>query len=184
IGSNGTETGSLKFPLMSLFKEHNNDIEKIRQAYNFKVEVVISQKLNSLNSLTVYYNSPMFDGKLPLPAAVDLVDNVIFDFSCLTFSDSGLKKVKVAVKKETSGDKLEFNYSQKNSEQSVVFIVAAAKEGDEKPEQLIPTVLFEAGKTGRIKWAHNGKDLREIDPSLYFLLFDSDWEPASTTDKN
>jgi len=176
----GKETGSLQFPLMALFDQHDNKIEQIRREYSFKVDVIIEQAFGpgKLNTVRVSYLSPMFDGDLPLPAAVDLVDNVIFDLSALTFDDKeGIKKAKIQLKR--GSEKIDYSFPQKNSEErSVVFIVPALKEGEEKPEKLMASLLFDtSGKRG-IAWANNGKDLREIDPSLYFMLFDSDWQQA------
>ncbi len=174
----GKETGSLQFPLLALFDRHDNKIEQIRREYSFKVDVIIEQAFGpgKLNTVRVSYLSPMFDGDLPLPAAVDLVDNVIFDVSALTFDDKeGIKKAKIQLKR--GSEKIDYSFPQKNSEErSVVFIVPALKEGEDKSEKLLANLLFDtAGKRG-IAWANNGKDLREIEPSLYFMLFDSDWQ--------
>jgi len=174
----GKETGSLQFPLLALFDRHDNKIEQIRREYSFKVDVIIEQAFGpgKLNTVKVSYLSPMFDGDLPLPAAVDLVDNVIFDLSAVTFDDKeGIKKAKIQLRR--GSEKIDYSFPQKNSEEkSVVFIVPALKEGEEKPEKLTGSLLFDtSGKRG-IAWANNGKDLRDIEPSLYFMLFDSDWQ--------
>lgn len=174
----GDETGSLKFPLLALFDKHDNKIEAIQKEYSFKVDVIIEQKFGisgKLNTVRVSYQVPMFDGNLPLAAAVDLVDNIVFDTSLLTFSDKGLRKVKILVKKGTSGDKLEYTFSTRNKgESSVVFIVEAADKS-EKVVQLLPSISFESAEVRNFPWAQNDKDLRETDPTLYFMFFDSDW---------
>ncbi|MEW6711854.1 MAG: hypothetical protein AB1403_18675, partial [Candidatus Riflebacteria bacterium] len=174
----GDEVFSLQFPLMSLFDKHNNKISEIKKEYSFKVDVIIEQKLAKLNTVKVSFSVPMFDGDLPLPPTVDLVDNIVFDTSALTFSENGLKKVKMLVKsgKET----LEFSMPEKNKDETtVVFIVPAAAKEVEKVEKLIPTITFISKEKRDIKWRDNGKDLRETDPSLYYMFFDSDWETAN-----
>lgn len=178
----GNDASSLKFPLLALFDKHKNNIEAIRKEYQFKVDVVIEQKLANLNTIRTSYLTPLFDGDLPLAAPVDLVDNIIFDASLLNFdSVTGLKKLKILVNRNRTGEKaekLEFTLPQRGSEErSVVFIVEAEREG-KATEKLIPAVIFTPAKGARkdIAWAQNGKNLREVDSSLYFLLFDSDWE--------
>ena len=176
----GEETGSLKFPLMALFDKHNKNIEAIRKEYRFKVDVQIEQNFGGVGKISTTktsYFSPLFDGDLPLSAPVDLVDNIIFDVSALTFgSDNGLKKLRIQVKKGKSGEKLEYTFPPRNSDElSVVFIVESAKE-DTQVEELIGSVNFDSVAGKRIPWEHNGKNLREVDSSLAFMLFDSDWE--------
>lgn len=180
LNKDGDETGNLKFPLMSLFKKYNDDIAVIRKECMFKVDVAVEQSFGSpgkINLVKKSYVVPMFDGDLPLPATVDLVDPLVFDTSALTFdSSTGVKKLKIQVKKEGSTDKLEYVFPTKSGDTSVVFLVEAAAGGeDEKPVQLLPTLTFETAK-GKVAWANNGKDLRSLEPSLYFLLFDTDWQ--------
>ncbi|MFZ5950451.1 MAG: hypothetical protein ACOYXC_07085 [Candidatus Rifleibacteriota bacterium] len=173
----GDEVFSLQFPLMSLFDKHNNKIEEIKKEYSFQVVVNIEQKLTKLNTVKVSFSVPMFDGDLPLPPTVDLVDNIVFDASALTFSENGLKKIKMVVKRDK--ETLEFSLPEKNSDTtSVVFIVPAAAKETEKIEKLMPTITFTSKTKRDIKWNGNEKDLRETDPSLYFMFFDSDWETA------
>ena len=172
----GEEVASLKFPLLSLFHEHGNKIEQIRREYSFKVDVIIDQQLGSrLNTVQTSYFAPMFDGDLPLPPAVDLVDCIIFDFSALTFDTRGLKKVRIAVTEGDKNQKLEYTLTQKNSSEYAVIMLVEAARSEEKTEQILPVILFEAGSKRNIPWKNNNKDLRSLDPSLYFMLFDSDW---------
>lgn len=180
LNRDGEETASLRFPLMSLFKKHNNDIAVIRKRYNFKVDVSVIQSFGSgkLYEVKTSRLMPMFDGDLPLPATVNFVDPVVFDVSALTFNrSSGVKKVKVEIRKEGSSDKLEYSFPSKSGdESSVVFLVEAAMTGNEEPAaQILSTVTFETAK-GKVLWQNNDKDLRGLEPSLYFMLFDSDWE--------
>ena len=174
----GKETGSLQFPLMALFKLQDNKIAQIRREYSFKVDVVIEQSFGprtALNTVEISYLSPMFDGDLPLPAAVDLVDNVVFDLSAVTFDEKeGLKKAKIQLKR--NNQKIGYTFSPDSEERSVVFIVPALVEGNKKPEILVATISFDIPGQKVANWAHNGKDLRKVEPSLYFMLFDSDWQ--------
>lgn len=173
----GDDTGNLKFPLLSLFKKHNNKIEEIRKEYQFKVDVKIEQQLGrNLHTVRTTYFTPLFDGDLPMAAPVDLVDNIIVDASLLTFSRSGLKKANILIREEGSNEKLEHTFTARNiAESSIVFIVDAARDG-KPPKELLATIKFDTQAARNIPWEYNGKNLRELDPSLYFLLFDSDWE--------
>ncbi len=180
LNKDGDETGSLKFPLMSLFKKYDDDIAVIRKECMFKVDVAIEQSFGSpgkINLVKKSYIVPMFDGDLPLPATVDLVDPLVFDVSALTFDNSsGVKKLRIQVKKEGSSDKLEYTFPSKSGDDtSVVFLVESAAGDNEKAAQLMPTLTFETAR-GKVAWANNGKDLRGLEPSLYFMLFDSDWQ--------
>jgi len=175
----GLETGSLKFPLLALFKKHNDDIEVIRKEYAFKIEVAIEQKHPSslmANIVKVKYQTPLFDGNLPLPSAVDLVDNIIIDLSALSFDDeNGIKKLKISLKKGSRGAKIENILLAKNRVDKLVYLIEAAREG-EKAEPIIPVLTADIGSKRNLPWINNGKDLREIEPALNFMLFDSDWQ--------
>ncbi|HNX74907.1 MAG TPA: hypothetical protein PLM07_18530 [Candidatus Rifleibacterium sp.] len=179
LNRDGDETGSLKFPLMALFKAHDNDIDAIRKEYHFKVDVSIFQSFSGGKLLEIKKTCqvPIFDGDLPLPPAIDLVDPVVFDVSALSFSNSGLKKVRIQMKPEGSSDRFDYTFPQrKGDETSVIFLVASPVAGaDERPAQLLPTITFETAGN-KVLWQNNDKDLRAIDPNLYFMLFDSDWE--------
>lgn len=69
-----------------------------------------------------------------------------------------------------------FNKDGKDTSPRPVFwLVPRAKEGAaETPVRT--TIVFQAGGE-RIRWKHNGKDLREIAPSLTLSLTDDDWRP-------
>ncbi|HNS08188.1 MAG TPA: hypothetical protein PKN29_00745, partial [Candidatus Ozemobacteraceae bacterium] len=63
----------------------------------------------------------------------------------------------------------------KNRVDKLVYLIEAAREG-EKAEPIIPSLTADIGSKRNLPWVHNGKDLREIEPSLNFMLFDSDWQ--------
>ena len=168
----GENVGSLKFPLLALFKKHNNKIEEIRKEYQFKVEVNISQKLRNMNSINITYNTPLFNGDLPLAAPVDLVENFVVDVSALTFGKQDLKKVKLVFTEDRN--KMEYSFSAKKSEdRSVVFIIKSPKHS-KKQEKILPKITFDSRNKRNIPWEHNGKDMRKMDS--YLMLFDSDWQ--------
>jgi hypothetical protein len=172
LNKNGDKVYSLKFPLMSLFDKHDNDIDAIRDEYSFRVSVQIQQQLRSFHSINITYTTPLFNGDLPLASPVDLVDNVVFDLSMLDFSSKdGLKSARVELSGNT--EKFAYMFSERKPEnRRVVFIVPAVGQ----KEALLQAELFFDQKRGKrnIPWEHNKKDLRALDSSLYFLLFDSD----------
>lgn len=170
----GENVGSLKFPLLALFDKHNNKIEEIRKEYQFKVEVNIAQKLKNLSSINITYNTPLFNGDLPLAAPVDLVENFVVDASALTFGQQNLKKVKIIL---TEGkNKMEYSFSSKKAEdRSVIFIIKSSQHS-QTPEKILPKITFDSKDQRNIPWEHNNKDLRESDSFLYLMLFDSDWQ--------
>ncbi|GAB1353634.1 MAG TPA: hypothetical protein PLK28_02770 [Candidatus Rifleibacterium sp.] len=176
----GAETGSLKFPLLSLFKKHNDDLEVIRKEYAFKIDVSIEQNHPSsirANIIKVRYQTPLFDGNLPLPTAVDIVDNIIIDLSALSFNnDDGIKKLKIVLKKGSKGTRIENVLLAKDKiADRLVYLIEATREG-EKAESIIPVLTADIGSKRNLPWVNNDKDLRVIEPSLHFMLFDSDWQ--------
>ena len=172
---NGEVTSNLSFPLNSLFEKQNNDIAKIREAYSFKVNVNILQDLQrDLHTVKTSYDTPLFNGDLPLAQPVDLVDNIVFDLSCLTFDRDNLRKVSIAVYNEDK--ELNYIYDQrKATADTIVFITT--KEEDQSPESAFKAkILFDTHNERNIPWENNEKPLKEIDESLYFMLFDFDWQ--------
>lgn len=172
---NGSITANLSFPLNSLFEKQNNDIDKIRNEYSFNVDVNILQSLQrDLHRIETSYQTPLFNGDLPLAQPVDLVDNIVFDLSCLTFDKDNLRKVSIVVYNE--GKELNYIYDQrKATTDTIVFITA--KEENQSPESAFKAkILFDTYSKRNIPWENNEKPLKEIDTSLYFMLFDFDWQ--------
>lgn len=177
--TSGNEVYSLKFPLLALFKKHNDEIMVIREEYSFKISVTVKQKLDKPNVVRIDYTTPLFDGDLPLAEPVELVENLIFDLSLLDFSSpEGLKKMKIVI--PSGKNKLERTITAKSPDSKVVvFMLPGGK--SEKNEEVTAQITFdEARSRGKrnLPWAKNGQNLRKLDPSLYFILFDSDWKPV------
>jgi hypothetical protein len=174
----GNDIGSLKFPLLSLFDRHNNKTEEIRKEYSIQVETLINQSLGfgQLNSITATSRIPVFDGDLPLPEAIDLVDSLIIDMSALTFGADGIRKVKLQIKEGNSGKKIDYSFPQKNSEEKSVVFLFAADDKNRQAQALIATITFDTAKKRNIPWLNNGKNLRELVPSMNLMLFDEDWQ--------
>jgi hypothetical protein len=174
VNKDGKKTYNLSFPLMSLFDKQDNDMEKIQSEYFFDVGIKINQKLDSFATIETGYRTKMFDGDLPLAQPVDLVDNLVFDLSLLDFDSSeGLKKVRIEAQKDSL--LLKKTLTGRNTNKTAVFIVpsGSAEKG------LKARMFFDEARRGgdrNIPWKHNDKDLRELNPALYFLLFDSDWQ--------
>ncbi len=167
---------SLKFPLMSLFKKHDNDIEAIKNEYSFKINVIISQKLDLLNNIDINYSTPLFNGDLPLSHPVNLVESVVFDLSLIDFSNEGFKKATIKVFQNGKTYRKTI-YAQKSAEKTIAVIVPAVEEENQLKSELSASVILEK-KSSREKliWKYNDKDLRQIDPSLYFIIFETDLE--------
>ena len=171
----GSDTYSLKFPLLALFDRHNNDLEATRKEYRFKVTVILEQKLDRLNTVRISYETPLFNGDLPLAQPVDLVQNVVFDLSLLDFdSEEGIRKARVEV---LQGNNRMQRTVKKTDSKTVVFIAGAGKAFEATP--LTANLFFDESKRGgqrNISWQHNGEELKNLEPGLFFLLFDSDWK--------
>lgn len=170
----GTNTYNLKFPLMSLFEKQNNDIAAIRQEYKFEIAVKIEQMIDrKLNSMSITYYAPVFNGDLPLADPVNLVDNLIFDLSMLDFSSEGLKKVQINVNKGKI--ELSRNVTMKKPESKTIVFILPSESSN--ANEITAEISFEkSGSRERIAWENNHKNLKEVEPSLYFILFDSDWQ--------
>ncbi|MGM0601093.1 MAG: hypothetical protein ACQETH_14890 [Candidatus Rifleibacteriota bacterium] len=174
---NGNITSNLSFPLNYLFDKHNDDLGKIRQEYSFKVDVKVLQSIQRPpHEINTSYVTPLFNGDLPLAQPVDLVDNIVFDLSCLTFDKDNLRKVSITLYNENEDKEMIYIYNQRTATtDTIVFITA--KDEEHSPESAFKArVLFDTRKERDIAWENNEKPLKEIDKSLYFMLFDNDWQ--------
>ncbi|MGM0600693.1 MAG: hypothetical protein ACQETH_12860 [Candidatus Rifleibacteriota bacterium] len=165
---NNKEVTRFLYPLKALYETEGFDTRN----YRFKVDTTISPAKGNSFKTTAYMN--MFDGDLPIPSPMNLVDQLTIDGCCLTFGTSE-NEVYKAVGMVNSGDnRWRINLDQNNMMQT--FLIPQDKQ--------VMTSLKFAGSKGMLgNWIHANKPLRAVEPSLYFMLFDYDWEKEKEIDK-
>jgi hypothetical protein len=160
---NGKEVSRFLFPLKALYAKEGFKEEN----YHFKIETTITPVAGKSTS-TVTYN-PVFDGDLPMAPPSDLVDVLTIDGCCLTFGQDEGEVFKVVGMLTAGRSSWRIILDQDNYVAN--FMIPA----DEKV--IKATSMKFAGKKGMLgSWTQAGKNLRQVEPSLQFLLFDYDWE--------
>lgn len=150
------------YPLKALYDSDNFKPEN----YRFNVTTVIKPKTGK--TIEVVSSSSIFDGDLPIAPPTDLVDVVTIDGSCLTFGENPGEVYKVVGQLKAGRNAWNILLTGEDSIQT--FLVPV----DEKDIHV--TSMSFAQKKGMLgKWRDSNKNLRELEPSLWFMLFDGDW---------
>ena len=149
------------YPLKALYETDGFDTEN----YRFKIETTVTPTQG--DSFKTTASMKMFDGDLPVPSPMNLVDQLTIDGCCLTFGSSKDEVFKAVGTVNSGKSSWRINLDQNNMMQT--FLIP-------QNEQITANLKF-AGKGGMLgNWIHAQKPLRSVDPSLYFMLFDYDWE--------
>lgn len=152
-----------EFPLKALYDSEGFKREK----YRFKI--VTSIQPESGKSVEIVTTAPIFDGDLPMAPPTDLVDVVTLDASCLTFGEEKGTVFKVTGKLEAGKQNWTFVLDANNTFKA--FMVPESEK-----EIKFSSFKF-AQKSGMLgDWKNVKTDLRALEPSLYIMLFDGDWE--------
>lgn len=160
---NRKEILNFRFPLKALYDKEGFN----RENYRFKIQTIV--KPSSGKSLEITNYAPLFDGDLPIAPPTDLVDVLTIDGSCLTFGEEEGMVFKAPGQLKAGTRAWSILLSADTPVQHFMVPV------DEK--SITVTSLNFAHKKGLMgKWVNCGKNLRDIDPGLYFMLFDGDWD--------
>jgi hypothetical protein len=109
----------------------------------------------------------MFDGDLPVPSPMNLVDQLTIDGCCLTFGTEKGEVFKAVGSVNSGANSWRINLDQNKMMQT--FLIPQ--------DQQVKANLKFAGRSGMLgNWIHDNEPLRTVDSSLYFMLFDYDWE--------
>ena len=156
------EVNRFLFPLKSLYAQDGFKT----QNYRFKIDTHITPASGKSFKVTTY--AKMFDGDLALSDPGDVVDLVNIDGTCLTFGENEGEVYRVVgmLKSGKNTSSISLSADQPNK----TFLVPA-----DKNIVTIESLTFthKKGKLG--VWKDLKKNLRELEPSLQFLLFDYDW---------
>jgi len=159
----GREVTRFLFPLKALYETKNFRNED----YRFKVTVTIKPQTGKSISLTRY--TPIFDGDLQIAPPSDLVDVVTVDGSCLTFGSDEDQVYKVLGQLKAGALTWGINLTEERPTQT--FLVPANEKNI-----TIPSLKFVNKKGVLGNWTDSGKNLRDVDPGLWFMLFDNAWK--------
>ncbi len=154
---------NFRFPLKALYDKEGFK----RENYRFKILTTI--KPTSGKSLEITTYAPLFDGDLPIAPPTDLVDVLTIDGSCLTFGEEEGMVFKAPGQLKAGTRTWSIMLSAETPVQHFMVPV------DEK-SITVPSLNFAHKKGMMGKWPNCGKNLRELDPGLYFMLFDGDWD--------
>ena len=157
------EVLNFRFPLKALYDKEGFN----RENYRFKILTTI--KPTSGKSLEITTYAPLFDGDLPIAPPTDLVDVLTIDGSCLTFGEEEGMVFKAPGQLKAGTRTWSIMLSADTPVQHFMVPV------DEK-SITVPSLSFAHKKGMMGKWLNCGKNLRELDPGLYFMLFDGDWD--------
>ena len=160
---NRREILNFRFPLKALYDKEGFN----RENYRFKIQTIV--KPSSGKSLEITTYAPLFDGDLPIAPPTDLVDVLTIDGSCLTFGEEEGMVFKAPGQLKAGNRAWSILLSAEKPVQHFMVPV------DEK-SITVPALNFAHKKGLMGKWVNSGKNLREIDPGLYFMLFDGDWD--------
>ena len=167
---NTREITRFLYPLKALYEAEGFAAEN----YRFKVDTIIKPKTGKSIQTTTYM--PLFDGDLPIAPPSDLVDLLTIDGSCLTYGEEAGQVFK-AVGQLKAG-KLAWGINLTSDNPVQTFLVPS----DEK--NITVTTLKFAQKTGLLgNWKACKADLRELDPGLWFMVFDGDWQEEADYEK-
>ncbi|MBF0547038.1 MAG: hypothetical protein HQM08_21535 [Candidatus Riflebacteria bacterium] len=172
------EINSLPFAIATYFDECEKNHLKIAEEYQYKVEVTITFKDNSVLKVNQY--SPLANGDFPTNEAMDVAQPLVFDVSALSFGDTktagNLNNVGITVNLQymNAQDKLvkkSPSVTLDSKTQKAIFVV---EKNTERP--ITANVTFK-GPGLNYKWANNGKNLWQVDDTLNFTFYDLDWKP-------
>ena len=156
------EISRFLFPLKSLYDSEGFKKENCR----FKIDTTIKPETGKSLSVTTY--QAMFNGDLPIAPPTDLVDTLTIDGSCLTFGREAGEVFKVIGQIKAGKQSWKVIIDENKMIQN--FLVPTSEKGIQ-----LSTLNF-VSKKGRLgQWTEIRKNLRDLDPSLYFMLFDYDW---------
>ncbi|HNX74905.1 MAG TPA: hypothetical protein PKM56_04340 [Candidatus Rifleibacterium sp.] len=159
-----------QFPLKALYDSENFSRDK----YRFKIVTKIQPEEG--RSVEIVTSAPIFDGDLPMAPPTDLVDVVTLDASCLTYGETSPEVFKVIGKLEAG--KQNWSFVLEDGKTFKAFMVPATEK-----EIKFSSMNFthKKGKLGA--WRNVGLNLRELEPSLYIMLFDGEWEQKFDAEK-
>jgi hypothetical protein len=158
---NNKEVTRFLYPLKALYESDNFDTRN----YRFKVDTTITPVKGDSFKTTSYMN--MFDGDLPVPSPMNLVDQLTIDGCCLTFGTEKGEVFKAVGSVNSGANSWRINLDQNKMMQT--FLIPQ--------DQQVKANLKFAGRSGMLgNWIHDNEPLRTVDSSLYFMLFDYDWE--------
>ena len=160
---NRKEILNFRFPLKALYDSEGFSRDK----YRFKILTTIKPTTGKSLEITTY--APLFDGDLPISPPTDLVDVLTIDGSCLTFGEEEGQVFKAPGQLKAGNRTWSIMLNAETSIQRFMVPV------DEK-SIVVPSLNFAHKKGLMGKWVNCGKNLRDIDPGLYFMLFDGDWD--------
>lgn len=169
-GGDKKEVTRFLYPLKALYESEGFSTGN----YRFKVDTTIKPKTGKSIQTTSYM--PLFDGDLPIAPPDDLVDVLTIDGSCLTYGED-VGQIFKAVGQLKAG-KLSWGINLNSDNPMQTFLIPT----DEK-NITIPSLKF-AQKSGLLgNWKDCNKNLRELDPGLWFMLFDGDWQETVDYEK-
>lgn len=158
------------FPLKALYAKKNFKHEN----YRFKIDTIIQPKTGKSIELTSY--SPMFDGDLPMAPPSDLVDVLTIDGSCLTYGEEPDQVFKAVGQLKAGKTAWGIKLDEANPMQT--FLVPVAE------KEIKATSLNFVHRKGRLgAWNQKGKNLRDLDSSLWFMIFDGEWNDKVDIEK-
>lgn len=159
-----------EFPLKALYDAEGFKREK----YRFKIVTSIQPEQGK--SVEISTTAPLFDGDLPMAPPTDLVDVVTLDASCLTFGKENTEVDRVIGKLEAG--KQSWTFTIESGKTFKAFMVP------ETEKEIKFTSMNFTHKKGRLgAWRNVGSNLRELEPSLYIMLFDGEWEKKTDLEK-
>ena len=159
---NRNEILNFQFPLKALYDKEGFN----RDNYRFKIATII--KPTSGKSIEITNYAPLFDGDLAIAPPTDLVDIVTIDASFMTFGSEEGQVFKAPGQLKAGSRTWSMVLSADTPVQRFMVPV------DEK-NITVPSLAF-AQKKGLLgKWPLCNKNLREIQPDLYVMLFDGAW---------
>jgi hypothetical protein len=161
---------SFVYPLKELYKREGFNRD------NYRFEIVTTIRPKTGKSLDVKSYSPLFDGERAMGYPTNLVDVVTIDGTCLSYG-SAPDLVKQAVGQLKAGTN---SWTIKlDADNDFLAFLVPADEKDIKVSSL--NFRHSNGKLG--SWVECNKNLRELDSSLWFTIFDGDWDANADRSK-
>ncbi|MGM0599273.1 MAG: hypothetical protein ACQETH_05565 [Candidatus Rifleibacteriota bacterium] len=168
---NGNEATKFLFPLKSVYASDAYE----SNPENFKFEVTTEVHTKNGKKIKTITEIPMFNGDLALAPVTELLKPVFISGDFLSFGEQSDEIVMVLGNLEAGRNSYRFRLTSDNMSQG--FLVPSSEE-DIKIKNM--QFLSKTGK--RVSWKNNGKDLKEVCPTLDLMLFDSDWQETTDND--
>jgi hypothetical protein len=168
---NGNEVSKFLFPLKAVYA--SDDFKSNPANFKFKVKTeVYPENGGKIETVT---QIPMFNGDLAMAPVTELLKPVFISGYCLDFGKRPDQVYMVTGQLKAGNKSFNFRLSPDNMSQG--FLVPTSEE-----DIIIKNMEFISTSGKKISWKNNGKDLKEVCPTLDLMLFDSDWQDSVDED--